>query len=53
MVDDGMDLPKEKIQPGKSQTFGLGFGYTPGQEFVLTVNSQGTDRPDAIYTVKL
>ena len=53
VIDDGMDLPKEKIQPGKSQTFGLGFGYTPGQEFALTVNSLGKDRPDAVYTVKL
>ena len=50
----GIDSPSAKILPGKSLTFNIAYGYTPGQDFTLTVNSYDDfNRADGIYSGKL
>lgn len=50
----GIELPTAKILPGKSLTYNVAYGYTPGQDYTLTVNSMDRfDRADGIYSGKL
>ena len=47
---------RAKILPGKSLTFKIGYGYTPGQDFNLIVtgyNEKYDKRPEAIYSDKI
>lgn len=47
---------RAKILPGKSLTFKIGYGYTPGQDFNLIVtgyNEKYDKRSEAIYSDKI
>ncbi|MBD2760585.1 hypothetical protein IEE94_13835 [Yimella sp. cx-573] len=51
---NGVEMPTAKLLPGKSLKFKVAFGYTPGQDFTVVVNSiDDFNRADGIYTTKL